>query len=116
MVRSHVEQASIRRHVRNVPMFSVFSQKDLEKVAKAGDHMTARAGTVITTEGQDGHEAFVVLGGTVTVRRDGADVAELGPGSIVGELSLLDHGPRTATVACATDCDLFVLSSRASGR
>jgi CRP/FNR family transcriptional regulator, cyclic AMP receptor protein len=39
-------------------------------------------------------------------------VATLGPGSIVGELSLLDHGPRTATAVCETDCSLFVISAR----
>ena len=33
-------------------------------------------------------------------------------GSIVGELSLLDHGPRTATVSCETDASIFVISQR----
>jgi len=36
----------------------------------------------------------------------------LGPGAVVGELSLLDHGPRTASVICDTDCSLFVLDQR----
>jgi CRP-like cAMP-binding protein len=31
---------------------------------------------------------------------------------MVGELSLLDHGPRTATVTCETDCRLFLISQR----
>jgi CRP/FNR family transcriptional regulator, cyclic AMP receptor protein len=39
-------------------------------------------------------------------------VITLGPGAIVGELSLLDHGPRTATVVCDTDCELFVIDQR----
>ena len=37
------------------------------------------------------------------MKRNGRKVATLGPGAIVGELSLLDHGPRTATVVCDTD-------------
>jgi CRP-like cAMP-binding protein len=36
----------------------------------------------------------------------------MGPGNIVGELSLLDHGPRTATVTCDTDCTFLLLDQR----
>ena len=39
-------------------------------------------------------------------------IATLGRGSVVGELSLLDHGPRTATVVCDTDCTLLVIDQR----
>ena len=54
------------------------------------------AGTMLVDQGQTGHEAFVVVDGTVAVKRNGRKVATLGQGAIVGELSLLDHGPRTA--------------------
>ena len=70
------------------------------------------AGSLLVDQGQTGREAFVILDGTVTVKRNGRKVAALGPGSIVGELSLLDHGPRTATAICDTDCTLFVISQR----
>jgi CRP/FNR family transcriptional regulator, cyclic AMP receptor protein len=50
--------------------------------------------------------------GAATVRRNGKKVATLGPGSVVGELSLLDRGPRTATVTADTDCTLLVIDSR----
>jgi len=36
----------------------------------------------------------------------------IGPGAAVGELSLLDRGPRTATVTCDTDCTVLVLGAR----
>lgn len=99
-------------HLRNIPLFRSFSTKDLEKIAKAGDEVSMPAGTLIIDQGQMGREAFVVLDGSVTVKRNGKKVATLGPGSIVGELSLLDHGPRTATATCETDCTLLVLSQR----
>jgi len=70
------------------------------------------AGSLIVDQGQTGREAFVVLDGTVMVKRNGKKVASLGPGTVVGELSLLDHGPRTATVICETDCTLLLLSQR----
>ena len=99
-------------HLKNVPLFSSCSQRDLEKIAKAGDEVSMPAGTTIVDQGQTGREAFVVLEGTVIVKRNTKKVATLGPGTVVGELSLLDHGPRTATVICETDCKLLLLSQR----
>jgi CRP-like cAMP-binding protein len=99
-------------HLRNVSLFASCSMKDLERIAKAGDEVTMPAGSLIVDQGQTGREAFVVLEGTVTVKRNGKKVASLGAGTVVGELSLLDHGPRTATVTCETDCTLLLLSQR----
>ena len=99
-------------HLRNVPLFSSCSTKDLEKIAKAGDEVSMPAGSLIVDQGQTGREAFIVLEGTVTVKRNGKKVATLGGGTVVGELSLLDHGPRTATVVCETDCVLMLITQR----
>lgn len=99
-------------HLGSVPIFSACTQRELQRIAKAGTDVTMTAGSIIIDQGQTGREAFVVMSGTVTVKRNGRKVATLGPGSIVGELSLLDHGPRTATVTCDTDCELFVLDQR----
>jgi CRP/FNR family transcriptional regulator, cyclic AMP receptor protein len=99
-------------HLRSVPLFSSCSQKDLERIAKASEEITMTAGSMITDQGQTGREAFIVVEGTVTVKRNGKKVASLGPGTVVGELSLLDHGPRTATVICDTDCKLLLLDQR----
>lgn len=99
-------------HLRKVSLFSSCSGKDLEKILKAGDTIVAKAGQVIIEQGQTGREAFVILGGTATVKRNGKKVASLGAGAVVGELSLLDHGPRTATVICDEGCELLVLQQR----
>jgi len=99
-------------HLRNVAMFSACSTRDLQKIAKAGDELTLAAGTLIVDQGQTGREAFVLLEGSATVRRNGKKVATLGSGDVIGELSLLDHGPRTASVTCDTDCLVLVLEQR----
>ncbi len=107
--------ASMKKHqesLRNVPLFSACNNKELGKVAKAGDEITMTAGTLIVDQGQMGREAFVVLDGEVSVKRNGRKVTTLGVGDVVGELSLLDHGPRTATVVCETDCTLLVIEQR----
>ena len=99
-------------HLKSVPLFSACTRKELELIARSGDEIKMTAGTVLVDQGQTGHEAFVVVDGTVTVKRNGRKIASLGPGAIVGELSLLDHGPRTARAECETDCTLFVVSQR----
>ena len=107
--------ASKKQHLetlRNVKLFSSCTKKELEKVARASDEITMTAGTLIVDQGQTGREAFVILDGEVIVKRNGRKVATLGAGDMVGELSLLDHGPRTATVVCDTDCTLLVIDQR----
>ena len=99
-------------HLRNVNLFQGCSTKELERIAKASDEITMPAGSLIVDQGQTGREAFIVLEGTVTVKRNGKKLGSYGPGTIIGELSLLDHGPRTATVTCDTDCDLLLLDQR----
>ena len=99
-------------HRRNVSLFQGCSTKDLEKIAKASDQISMPAGSLIVDQGQTGREAFVLVEGTVIVRRNGKKINTMGPGTVVGELSLLDHGPRTATVICETDCVLLLLDQR----
>src|SRR4051795_5089923 len=99
-------------HLRNVPLFSGCTTRDLQKIASAADEIQVPAGHVLVDQGQTGREAFVILDGSATVRRNGKKVATLGPGAVVGELALLDHGPRTATVTTDTETRLFVIEQR----
>jgi CRP-like cAMP-binding protein len=99
-------------HLRNVPIFAGCTRKELERIARSGDEVKMTAGTLVVDQGQTGVEAFVILDGSVTIKRNNRKMTTLGPGTIVGELSLLDHGPRTATAVCDTDCTLFVISQR----
>ena len=99
-------------HLASVPLFSACSKRELGKVAKAGDELKVKAGHVLTNQGDAGREAYVIVEGSATVKRGNRKVATLGPGDCVGELALLDHGPRTATVVADDDMTLFVLGAR----
>jgi len=98
------------KHLRYSPLFNSCSTKDLERIAKAGDRVTMAKGKTMIKQGDPGKEAFIILSGKAVVKKSGKKVATLGTGSVVGELSLLDHGPRTATVVCESDCQLLVIS------
>lgn len=99
-------------HLASVPLFSSLSQKDLRKIASAGEELSIEPGKVLTEQGDTGREAFVIFDGEAAVKRNNRKVATLGPGDCVGELALLDRGPRTATVVAETPMQVFVLGSR----
>ncbi len=100
------------QYLAQVPLFSSCSTRDLGKIAKAADRINMVAGTTIITQGTAGKQAFVLLSGSATVKRNGKKIATVHAGAIVGELSLLDRGSRTATVMCDTDCELLVIDAR----
>jgi len=99
-------------HLAQVPLFSTCSRKDLQKLGKASDEIAVKAGKVLVEEGRPGHEFFLIEDGTAEVRRKNRKVATLGRGQFFGELSLLDRGPRSATVVAETDMTLVVLGQR----
>jgi len=99
-------------HLAQVPLFSTCSRKDLQKLGKASDEIEVKQGKVLVEEGKPGHEFFLIEDGTATVRRNNRKVATLGRGQFFGELSLLDRGPRSATVVADTDMTLVVLGQR----
>lgn len=99
-------------HLASVPLFASLSRKELQTVARASDELTLAEGKELVHQGDVGRECFVILEGTATVRRNGRKVATLGPGSYFGELSLLDKGPRTATVTADTPLTVLVLGPR----
>lgn len=99
-------------HLAEIPLFSALTKKDLQRIAKASNEVKVNAGTILVDQGAMGREAFVLMEGTATVSRNGRKVGTVGPGDAVGELSLLDHGPRTARVVADTDVTALVLSAR----
>ena len=60
-------------------------------------------------QGTPGDELYLVLDGVLGVDVDGEEVAEIGPGAIVGEKALLEGGTRTATLRARTRCRIAVI-------
>ncbi|MCU1371437.1 MAG: cyclic nucleotide-binding protein [Ilumatobacteraceae bacterium] len=91
------------------PLFAGFSHRDLRKVAKRAEEVQVHAGHHLCEEGEHGEWAFILVdvGALVTVA--GQHVATLAPGEICGELSLLDGGPRAATVTADGDGSVLLV-------
>jgi CRP/FNR family transcriptional regulator, cyclic AMP receptor protein len=96
----------------NVPLFSACSTRDLRRIAALVDEIEVPEGKVLIRQGEPGWECFVIAEGKAKATMRGLGSAALGPGDVVGEMSLLDQGPRSATVTAGTDMRLLVLSSR----
>jgi CRP-like cAMP-binding protein len=99
-------------HLGQVRLFSACNKKELGLIGKASDEVSVPAGKEIVTEGNLGHEFFLILSGQAAVKRGGRKVATLSAGDYFGELALLSKGARNATVVAETDMELLVLGQR----
>jgi len=99
-------------HLQQVPLFAACSRKDLQLVARRAEDVRVAAGKTLVSEGDTGHEFFVILEGNAKVSRQGRKIASLGPGGAFGELALLEKAPRNATVTAESDMELVVLGQR----
>jgi len=89
----------------NVELFDGITPDELEAVSKICRERSYHAGDVLTTQGEPGDELYVICDGLVEVLRSETPsdpspraVVNLGQGQIVGEMALVDLGPRSATV------------------
>lgn len=101
-----------QRLLGQVPLFSACTDKELDRLSRHAELVDFQAGQTLMTEGETGHEFFVIVDGEVGVTAGGDTLAKLGPGAYVGELALLDPGPRTATVTALRDTSAVLLASR----
>jgi hypothetical protein len=80
-------------------------------IMRGGDAPAMRKlkpGALLTEQGADGNEVFLVLDGVLVVEVDGQPLAELGPGAILGERAVLEGGTRTSTLRAVTKCRVAV--------
>lgn len=98
--------------LRRVPLFDGFSQRQLEQIAGLTEEVDVPKGRRLAAAGEAGHELFIIVDGEATVRTGDHRTMRLGPGEFFGEMSLIDGGPRSATVVAETPMKLFVVGHR----
>jgi len=98
--------------LQKIPLFSRLSQRQLNAVAKHADGIQVRKGALLAKQGGQGMEAIIIVDGRARVQADGKTIAELTAGDVVGEMSVIDGKPRSATVIAETPMNLLVLHRR----
>lgn len=96
--------------IKSVPMFAGLTKRQLNDVARLCFEVEYAPGDVILKDGErDAQHLAAITKGTARVVRRGKDVATVGPGDVVGEMSLIDGLPRSAAVIAETPVEAIVL-------
>ena len=87
----------------------MLSKKELTRLANNAHERTFPAGTVLTEQDETGVTFGVIMEGQAVVSVHGQTVRTLGPGDYFGEMALIDHTYRSATITAETDlrCLMF---------
>lgn len=100
--------------IARIPLFERMSPEEREELRGMMSQTTLRRGEVLFNEGDSGDRLYILLTGKVKLGHTSVDgrenlLAVLGPGEIVGELTLFDPGPRSATATAVATTELLAL-------
>jgi CRP-like cAMP-binding protein len=97
--------------LKRVPLFADCTTVELAVIAGQAHEIHVPSGAVIVEQGEQGDKFFVLAEGLAHVHVDGRKVASIGAGSFFGEMALIEHGPRSATVTAELPVRLLVIDS-----
>lgn len=83
------------------------SDADLATVVRAGRYVTLPADWSLIWERTPADKAYLIVDGEVSVRRRGEEIARLGPGDVIGEIAIVHHKLRTASVVSLTPLEVI---------
>lgn len=83
------------------------SEKDLKKVIRKGSHVRLPADWSLIWEKTPGDKAYLIVKGEVAVRKGKQEVARLGPGDVIGEMAIVGHRLRSASVVSLTPVEVI---------
>jgi CRP-like cAMP-binding protein len=102
--------------LRHIALFATVDDHGLARIAQLGEPVDAQTGAVLIDQGDVGLECFLVIEGEAGVFSGGTHVATIGQGSIVGEMALIGHRPRNASVIAQTPMRLLSFNIAAAKR
>ncbi|HEY5859199.1 MAG TPA: cyclic nucleotide-binding domain-containing protein [Actinomycetota bacterium] len=103
------------KSLNQIPLFAELSRKERAQIARWADEIEEPAGYHLVDQGNFAHEFFVLLDGNVEVLKDGEHLTELGRGDFFGEIALVEHERRTASVRATTPVRAIVMHERDFG-
>jgi len=89
--------------LKSVDLFTRINGEDLAQVAGIAQEVVFENGELIIQEGEVGDSMFLIIEGDVMVHRMTQQIAKLGEREAFGEMAILDHEPRSASVTAMSD-------------
>lgn len=99
--RESDENARIQQ-LATLDRFKDFSDDEIKQVLAGSTYLTVPDGWALMAENTPADKAYLILSGEVSVRRGGEEVARVGAGDLIGEMALVNHKLRSATVVTET--------------
>jgi len=96
--------------LKSISLFRNIPAEDLSHVAQITEEVQFEKETPIFKEGDHGDSLFIVVDGIVRIHKGQKDLAEIGKGSFLGEMALLDKEPRSADATVVEKSTLFKIS------
>jgi CRP/FNR family cyclic AMP-dependent transcriptional regulator len=84
-----------------------FDSKEAKKITKAGRRVTVPEGWSPISEQTAADKLYIITEGEVSVRRHGEEIGRLGAGDVMGEMAILGHSLRTASLVALTRLELI---------
>src|SRR3954469_5154542 len=92
--------------LEQLPRLEDLSNKDLKTVIDKGRHVRLPANWSLIWERTPADKAYLIVDGEVSVRKGGNEVARLGPGDVIGEMAIVNHRLRSASVVSLTPLEV----------
>jgi CRP-like cAMP-binding protein len=87
-----------RAWLERIPLFEDCAPESLDRLAEVVGEAAFVSGQPIVLQGQVGNGLFIIVSGAGRVLEGGVELARIGPGDTIGELSVIDQQPRVASV------------------
>lgn len=94
------------RWLADIKFFAGFTEDQLDQASALGEKVLAEDGAVLVDQGRFGDVVYVIVEGKANVLMNGEYVATIGEGSMVGEMAVVEHKPRNATVVAEGEMTL----------
>lgn len=93
--------------LKSLNRLETLSDADLARVVNSGRRVQLPADWSLIWEKTPADKAYLIVSGTVSVRKNGVEIAMLGPGDVIGEMAIVEHRLRSATVVSTTPLDVI---------
>jgi len=110
MFKKHSPHAA---RFKAISRFSGLSDDEIQQICDKGTYVHLPQSWSLIAEQTPADKAYVILSGTASVRQHGEEIAQMGPGDVMGEIAIVKHSLRTASVVSLTELEVLHFTSEA---